>query len=111
MIHDRHVVDQISSGEVRARAHVVRYEDLVEDPVTQARAMYEFLNVDPDKAGAPSTKTYTSAGFDREDPNSFYRKGAIGDWKNYATDDFKSWFKECAGAALVATGYENDLNW
>jgi hypothetical protein len=73
--------------------------------------MYEFLGLDPSKAAAPSAETKTSAGFAKSNPMWFYRSGKIGDWKNYVTDDFKKWFKAEAGEALIATGYEQNMDW
>ena len=73
--------------------------------------MYEFLGVDPAAAAEPTMQTRTAAGFTRSNPMWFYRSGKIGDWRNYVTDDFKKWFKEEAGEALIKTGYERDLNW
>jgi len=40
-----------------------------------------------------------------------FRKGIIGDWKNYFTDDHKKLFKEVAGQLLIQEGYEKDLEW
>ena len=40
-----------------------------------------------------------------------FRKGQIGDWQNYFTDEHKLAFKEVAGEALVNLGYENGYNW
>lgn len=40
-----------------------------------------------------------------------FRKGIIGDWKNYFTEEHKQTFKEKYGEILICIGYENDLNW
>jgi lipopolysaccharide transport system ATP-binding protein len=45
------------------------------------------------------------------DPNSHYRKGVAGDWRNYFTPRVTEAFKARFGDVLVATGYERDLNW
>jgi hypothetical protein len=73
--------------------------------------MYRFLGLDPAEARPLSEKSRTVPGFGREDPSSFYRKGEVGDWKNYATDDFRRWFKDEAGEMLVAMGYEAGSAW
>ncbi len=39
------------------------------------------------------------------------RKGISGDWKNYFSDRVRNAFKARFGGVLVATGYEQDLNW
>jgi hypothetical protein len=40
-----------------------------------------------------------------------FRKGQIGDWKNYFTPELKVAFKEIFGNELIYLGYEPDLNW
>ena len=45
-----------------------------------------------------------------QEANTF-RKGQIGDWKNYFTDEHKSVFKEVAGAALIELGYATGYDW
>ena len=43
---------------------------------------------------------------------SEYRKGIIGDWKNYFTDRDKDQFKASeAGRLLIELGYEKDNDW
>ncbi len=89
----------------------LRYERCITETAAEQNRMYEFLGLDPAKAAAPSAETKTSAGFAKSNPMWFYRSGKIGDWKNYVTDDFKKWFKAEAGQALLATGYEQNLDW
>jgi hypothetical protein len=38
-------------------------------------------------------------------------KGKRGGWRNLFTSRDKQIFKETAGQALIAWGYEKDLNW
>lgn len=113
MAADQASIQRIRAGEegARARLHVVRYEELHADTEGGRRAMYEFLGVDPDEAAPLSGETRTAAGFEQEDPQSFWRHGQVGDWKKYSNDRFKAWFKEAAGEALVSLGYEKDQNW
>ena len=40
-----------------------------------------------------------------------FRKGTIGTWAADFTDDHKRAFKEVAGDALIAMGYEQDHEW
>ncbi len=89
----------------------LRYERCIAETRAEQRRMYEFLGLDPTLAAEPSAKTLTKASFWQENPMWFHRAGKIGDWKNYATDEFKRWFKEAAGEALIQTGYESDMNW
>ena len=75
------------------------------------RRMYEFLGEDPGEALPLSAETRTTAGFDKEDPQSFWRHGQVGDWKRYSTDEFKRWFKAAAGDVLAELKYEKDQDW
>ena len=83
----------------------MKYEDVHADPLAAQARMYRFLDLDPEEADTPSTESNTAAGFDREDPNSLYRKGKIGDWETYATDAWVSQFNDIAGEAMIAAGY------
>ena len=40
-----------------------------------------------------------------------FRKGQIGDWRNYFNDGLKRFFKESLGSVLVEMGYERDHDW
>ncbi|MEL7499687.1 MAG: sulfotransferase domain-containing protein [Planctomycetota bacterium] len=87
----------------------VRYEDIHADTAGQRQKMFEFLNVDPTKAA--KIEGVLQPGFKQERPSEFLRKGAVGDWKNYFTDQSKSWFKEIAGQTLIQQGYASDDSW
>ena len=87
----------------------VRYEDLHADTEGKRNEVFEFLGVDPAKA--TSIEGELKAGFADERPDQFFRKGKIGDWKNYFTDDTRKWFKEVGGEELIRQGYEEDLEW
>lgn len=105
------MMEKSRAGEFDGPILLVRYEDLHADPEGQRAVMYRFLGLDPAEARPISEKSRTSPGFGREDPSSFYRKGEVGDWRNYATDDFGRWFKDEAGEMLVAMGYEVGGDW
>jgi hypothetical protein len=45
------------------------------------------------------------------DNHSVHRKGAAGDWRNYAGDGIHAILKEELGDALIALGYEADMQW
>ncbi|MBK7404647.1 MAG: sulfotransferase domain-containing protein [Phycisphaerales bacterium] len=82
-----------------------RYEDLHADLAGQCRRMYAFLGVDHGLARAPSVEGRTAAGFGREDRQSFFRRGEVGDWRRFATPEFCRWLREEAGEALARLGY------
>ena len=47
----------------------------------------------------------------QEDLAAHERKGVAGDWRNYFSERVTLAFKARYGGLLVATGYEQDLNW
>ena len=96
---------------------VVRYEDLLRDPLggfqgicdhyqadlttTQVRKIVERHSFQRATGRKPGTA----------DAKSFNRKGIAGDWKNHFTPDLKERFKAIAGEALVRYGYEKNNQW
>lgn len=95
----------------QARVHVVRYENIHKDPEGERTALYRFLGVDPAEAGPLSEETRTKPKLSKENPHGLFRKGEVGDWKRFFTDDVKRWFKDQAGDTLIELGYEKDDNW
>jgi Sulfotransferase domain len=110
---DQDSIKRIEAQDKGARAQllVIRYEDLHGDVEGGRRRMYEFLGLDPAEAAPISGQTRTAAGFEKEDPLSFWRHGQVGDWKKYANESFKKWFKDSAGEVLAELKYEKDSNW
>lgn len=67
----------------------VKYEKLLEQPVEEATKLFKYLGVSLDqdivKAAVDAASFETLSGGrspGAEDPNSFFRKGIAGDWKN-----------------------------
>lgn len=87
----------------------VRYEDLHADTQAEREKLFEFLEVDPTKA-AKLTGVLTP-GFGEERPTEFLRKGSVGDWKNYFTDEVKQWVQEEANEMLLQYKYIDRLDW
>jgi hypothetical protein len=103
----------------------VRYEDLLSEPANEFRRVLGFLEIDlPDdlvttivernqferlSGGRRFWRQARKPG--QADPNSHFRKGIVGDWRNYLNESHKSSFKEIAGDKLIELGYEDDLNW
>jgi hypothetical protein len=93
----------------KLKVRFVKYEELHRDTEGEREKLFEFLDVDPKKAARITGDL--EPGFKEERPSEFLRKGVIGDWKNYFTDDTKLWFKEEAGEQLIQYGYENSMDW
>jgi len=87
----------------------LRYEDFHSDIQASRRRMYSFLDVDPDVAAEipPSLMP----GLKEEQPDQFNRKGQVGDWENYVTDQVKDWIKDEIGEELIRQGYAESLDW
>ncbi len=91
------------------KVRFVRYEDLHRDTTVERDKLLEFLGVDP--AAAPAIEGDLKPGFSSERPDQFFRKGKVGDWRNYFTDQTVEWFKAVGGEELIRQGYEQDLSW
>lgn len=87
----------------------VRYEDLHRDVSQERKKLFEFLDVDPSKSS--KILGHLKPGFKKERPSEFLRKGSVGDWTNYFTEQNKDWFKEYAGKQLIQYGYETSFDW
>lgn len=95
----------------RTPFHELRYERMRADVESERAALYSFLGLDPAEAAPVSAANRSAPGFETETPGGFYRKGQVGDWQNYLTDDARRWFKQAAGDQLIALGYEKDDSW
>ncbi len=84
---------------------IVRYEDMHEDVQRERARMYALLGLDPQDAEPVGRDSRTSAGFDGEDPLSFYRAGRVGDWQRWMDARALSWFEDEAGQVLEELGY------
>ena len=87
----------------------VKYEDLHHDTQGERAKLFEFLDVDPKRAA--KIEGHLKPGFEEERPAKFLRKGVVGDWKNYFTDQTKEWFKEVAGEHLIKYDYADSMDW
>jgi hypothetical protein len=91
---------------------------LIDDLEGNIRNIYSFLNVKVNKkiiskaAGKSKFSNFSSGRKNGvEDKNSFYRKGVVGDWKNYMNKENVELFKKYSGESLILLGYEKDDNW
>jgi hypothetical protein len=95
----------------------VRYEALMSRTGPEARRLFGFLGVDSraivarpcvDKARFERWSKGRKRG--KEDSSSFFRKGIVGDWRNFFTDRDEAIFREEAGDLLRELGYESDAS-
>jgi hypothetical protein len=103
----------------------VRYEDCHKDPQREFRRVVSHLGIDINDAflqlivarnlferltnGRKFWRPRRRKG--QADPNSHFRKGITGDWKNHLEESHIHKFKEVAGDKLIELGYEQDLSW
>lgn len=91
---------------------VVRYEDMLDDPLGQARRVFSFLEAhdDPDliRRCVEATSFFKLSGGrspGEEDPSSFFRNGTAGQWKDRLTPEQIQRVHDRAGGLLEAYGY------
>jgi hypothetical protein len=95
------------------RCLLVRYEDLINKPRPTVWNICYFLNVSNDNTiidqmidGASFSNLSGGRQRGDEKKDSFYRKGIIGDHKNFFTQEQIDSFKNVAGDAMRLCGYE-----
>lgn len=95
----------------RGRWHVVRYEDLMRDPMFEIRRMYEFVGLpaDDDFIEWVARETAFANAKRRRGGGHHLRKGEVGGWRDeFTRQDLRS-FANAAGELLVALGYESQV--
>lgn len=88
---------------------LVKYEDLHSNLRQEALAIVKFLGADPSMF--PEIPKSLMPGHNKERPNSFNRKGAVGDWKNYINSEIAGWIHDEAGDELVRQNYVTSRDW
>lgn len=78
-------------------------------PSSLVRAILEHNRFDRLTVGRRWWRKPRQAG--QADPGSHYRKGIVGDWRNYFRAEHVEAFKEVAGQTLIDWGYEVDFRW
>lgn len=96
----------------------VSYEALKSDPVPALEDLLRrLLKKEPDPrlveyaVGRNDFALATGRKAGEEDPNSPWRKGIVGDWRNHFTAESARVFDQRAGDCLVLLGYESDRTW
>jgi hypothetical protein len=95
----------------------IRYEDLLGDPLTNLRRVFELLRArkgDPIIERCIRASTFERVASRRqgeEDSGSFFRKGVAGDWRGVFTERDREIYRELAGEQLIEMGYEKSDDW
>lgn len=101
---------QQAGAQLPGRYLELRYEELVAQPLEQARRLLDFLGAD---AGAAAS-CVEAASFRRlsggrepgqEDARSHFRKGVVGEWRSTFDEEALSRFQVAAGGMLRRLGY------
>ncbi len=93
----------------RAQFHVVRYEELIANPIPNIRSLYEACNV----AVAVPENELDAIVTSNENTTFYpdYTTGFPGRWKTLMSIAEQHAFNDVAGAALIAAGYEQHADW
>lgn len=88
---------------------LVKYEQLHENLQEETEALVGFLGADIGKY--PAIPKHLMPGHREEKPNSFNRKGVVGDWKNYIDSEVAAWIHDEAGDELIQQQYVSSRDW
>ena len=97
---------------------VLTFEDMLNDPLNCLQKINLFyklnFNINYLIKILNKVDSYMKKGFNvnkTSGTRSTFRKGKIGDWKNYFSTEHIKYFKKEAGNKLIEIGYEKNLNW
>ncbi len=84
----------------------IRYEDLKRDLSGEMERLFRFLEVDfTDETLGVVSEAVDFNRLQKKAPGGFFRKGTVGDWRNYFTDSDLQLFDDLAGDTLRKMGY------
>ncbi len=102
--------------------HMLRYEQLLRQPLQTLRPLFEFLRVQ--RSDEQLQQVIEETQFeklreteraadekDRDASLRFFRAGKSGNWREHFSPEDIEPFKEQAGQTLIELGYEDDLRW
>lgn len=102
----------------RAKSIELRYEELLTNPKQRMTDVASFFGLNPepavlDEIVSANSFERMSAGRDAEKQQgeSFFRKGVAGDWRNHLEGDLKSAYKRALSDFLIEFGYEQTETW
>lgn len=95
---------------------VIRYEDLVQDPIGQVEKIRKLYDLPPPRAeNLPTFSKLKQSGTPyglgdrtKNDPSKFFRKGKIGGWKDELPPEMEALFWSHHGDIMEALGYRKD---
>ena len=96
---------------------VTSYESLSADTTAELSRVLTALEIDVDheRVGqvveGESFERVSGRSPGTADPSSFLRKGIVGDWRNYFTEEASRTFESCHPGALTEFGYEDSEAW
>ncbi len=101
------------------RYHFLRYDELLIDPFEELRRVWAFLGADLEIAGLKQALVdelarNPDADWQRQKAGDLIEpleKGKQGSWRQLFTHRDREIFKSIAGQALIAWGFEHDLDW
>lgn len=112
-------VTHVNSWQRHPDVLIIRYENLKNNFIKHLIRMKDFLGYVNIVAEGKVKNTYVD-NFTKMDNHKnvlkgnnldFYRKGIVGDWKNYYKREHVAVFKEIAGDTLINLGYEKTSDW
>lgn len=101
-----------------ARSIELRYEQLLAAPKDRMQDVANFFGLNPEPGvieniiDANSFERMSAGRMnERQQNQSFFRKGVAGDWRNHLEGDLKTKFKNVLRDFLIEFGYEKDDAW
>jgi len=98
VLYDLKFIEEVKSKSIQAEVMFIKYEELLLDTERIRTEIYSFLECNPDKA--KRLNKLTSPSFKKHNPNSHYRFGKSGRWKEYFTTPQLKLFIKLASPAL-----------
>jgi hypothetical protein len=109
--------DELGQEYYGERYHALRFEDLLKKPYETLVGVWRCLGVDPtglEAQVAAEMQSNPDAEYQQHKAGELVaslEKGKRGSWRELFTERDKAIFKQAAGEALIAWGYEKDLEW
>lgn len=103
ILQDLKTMADVRNNKIDIDYHFIKYEDLLNNTDANRKVLYQFLEVESNKAKPLNEKT--TPGFNTHQPNEHNRIGKAGRWKEYFTEEQLYWFEDIAHEALRKLNY------